>query len=50
MNWNELWMKLFGTVEWLGLNIGFWAALTAVLLIVFLMNLVFWSMKPKRKS
>ena len=23
MNWKELWMTLFGTTEWLGLNIGF---------------------------
>ena len=34
MNWKELWMTLFGTTEWLGLNIGFWVALAAVLLIV----------------
>lgn len=50
MNWNELWIKLFGTVDWMGVNMGFWVALAVVLLIVFLMNLVFWSMKPKRKS
>ena len=47
MNWKELWMTLFGTTEWLGLNIGFWVALAAVLLIVILMNVLFWSMKPK---
>ena len=45
MNWKELWMTLFGTTEWFGLNIGFWVALAAVLLI--LMNVLFWSMKPK---
>ena len=47
MNWKELWMTLFGTTEWLGLNMGFWVALAAVLLIVILMNVLFWSMKPK---
>ena len=47
MNWKELWMTLFGTTEWLGLNIGFWVAFAAVLLIVILMNVLFWSMKPK---
>ena len=26
---------------------GFWVALAAVLLIVILMNVLFWSMKPK---
>ena len=31
MNWKELWMTLFGTTEWLGLNMGFWVALAAVL-------------------
>ena len=40
-------MTLFGTTEWLGLNMGFWVALAAVLLIVILMNVLFWSMKPK---
>ena len=52
MNWKELWMTLFGTTEWLGLNIGFWVAMAVVILIVIVMNVVFWSMKPKadRKS
>ena len=48
MNWKELWMTLFGTTEWLGLNIGFWVAMAVVLLIVIVMNIVFWSMKPKK--
>ena len=47
MNWKEIWMTLFGTTEWLGLNIGFWVAMAVVLLIVIVMNVVFWSMKPK---
>lgn len=50
MNWKELWMTLFGTTEWLGLNMGFWVALAAVLLIVILMNVLFWSMKPKTEN
>lgn len=47
MNWKELWMTLFGTTEWLGLNIGFWAAMVVVISIVIVMNVVFWSMKPR---
>ena len=47
MNWKELWMTLFGTTKWLGLNIGFWVAMAVVLLIVIIMIVVFWSMKPK---
>ncbi|PLT81129.1 hypothetical protein [Mediterraneibacter gnavus] len=47
MNWKEIWMTFFGTTEWLGLNIGFWVSMAAVVLIVILMNVVFWSMKPR---
>ena len=47
MNWKEIWMTLFGTTEWLGLNIGFWVSMAVVVLIVIVMNIVFWSMKPK---
>ena len=48
MKWTELWIKLFGTTEYLGLNMGFWVSLALVLLIVFLMNVVFWGMKPRK--
>ncbi|MCD7872691.1 MAG: hypothetical protein LUG21_05235 [Clostridiales bacterium] len=50
MTWKELSMSLFGTTEWLGLNIGFWVSMAVVLLIVILMNVVFWCMKPKSGS
>ena len=23
MNWTQIWMDVFGTTEWLGLNMGF---------------------------
>lgn len=39
---------LFGTFEWLGLNIGFWVSMAVVVIIVILMNVVFWSMKQKK--
>ena len=48
MNWNKIWMSLFGTFEWLGLNIGFWVSMAVVVIIVILINVVFWSMKPKK--
>ncbi len=48
MKWNEIWMKLFGTTQWLGLNMGFWVSLAVVALIVVVMNVVFWSMEPKK--
>ncbi|MCD7805043.1 MAG: hypothetical protein LUH03_07860 [Oscillospiraceae bacterium] len=46
----EIWMKLFGTTEFLGLNIGFWVSMAVVAVIVVLMNVVFWGMKPKEKD
>lgn len=50
MTWSKLWMDLFGSTSFCGIDIGFWAALSAVLLIVILMNAVFWGIKPKKKS
>lgn len=47
MNWVDFWMKLFGTTELLGLNMGFWASMAVVALIVIFMNVIFWNMKPK---
>lgn len=46
MNWTQIWMDLFGTTEWLGLNMGLWVANGVVLVVVVIMNVVFWSMKP----
>ncbi len=47
MNWMNLWMKLFGRGELLGLDMGFWVSMIVVAIIVIVMNVVFWSMKPK---
>lgn len=47
MTWTNLWMDLFGRTSFCGIDMGFWVALSAVLLIVILMNAVFWGMKPK---
>lgn len=47
MNWGNLWMKFFGTTEFLGLNMGFWISMAVVALIIILMNIVFWNMIPK---
>lgn len=50
MNWATIWMKLFGITSFLGINMGFWFGMAVVLLIVVLMNVVFWSMKPRRQD
>ena len=47
MNWTNLWLHLFGTTNWLGLNLGFWVATGLVLLLVLLMNVVFWALPPR---
>ncbi len=49
INWKSLWMLLFGRCEFLGLNMGFWVSMAAVLLIVIVMHVVFWSLKPLKK-
>lgn len=43
VNWIALWMKIIGTTEFLGLNMGFWVSMAVVALIVIIMNVVFWS-------
>ena len=48
VNWGPLWLEMFGTTEILSLDMGFWVSMTAVALIVIVMNVVFWSMKPKK--
>ena len=48
MNWTEIWMDLFGTTSFLGVDVGFWVAMAVVTLIVLLMNGIFWGMKPKK--
>ena len=50
MRWNLIWMHLFGTTTLVGLNMGFWVALGAVLLLVAAMNVLFWTRKPKTPS
>jgi uncharacterized membrane protein len=50
MNLNHIWMNLFGTTQWFGINIGFWVSMFVIAMVVVVMNVVFWGMKPKRKA
>lgn len=50
MIWSKLWMDLFGRTSFLGIDMGFWAAMSVVLLIVIVINAVFWGMKPKAQD
>lgn len=47
MDWNKIWLSLFGTTSLFDINMGFWVSLFFVILIVVMMNIVFWSLKPK---
>ena len=46
MNWNNMWNILFNRTELFGINMGFGVCLLVITIIVILMNVVFWSMKP----
>ena len=48
VHWTSIWMSLFGTTSFLGLDMGFWVSMGISLLVAILMNHVFWGMKPKR--
>ena len=50
MNFSNLWLTLFGTTTWLGLDIGFWVSMGISVLVAVVMNIVFWSMKPYNKT
>ena len=50
INWANIWLKLFGTTQWMGIDIGFWVSMLLCALIVVVMNVVFWGMKPKRND
>lgn len=41
-------MNLFGATSFFGINMGFWVGIAVVLLIVVIMNVIFWSMKPQK--
>jgi hypothetical protein len=45
-NWNVVWLKVFGRIEWLGIDIGFWLSAALCLLAIAAINLVCWSVSP----
>lgn len=49
MNWAAIWIKLFGRTSFCSIDMGFWVGMAAVLLLVLLLNGIFWGMKPKEK-
>lgn len=49
MNWKALWMSIFHQTDFMGLNIGFWVAISLVVLIVVCMNVFAWNSSRKTK-
>lgn len=47
---SNLWIKLFGTMTFAGINLGFWAGMAVVGLFVIIENIVFWSMRPVHRA
>ena len=50
VNWTNIWLHLFGTTTWLGVDIGFWISMGVSLLVAILMVIVFWGAKPCKKK
>ncbi|MCD8316521.1 MAG: hypothetical protein LUB61_03850 [Eggerthellaceae bacterium] len=57
IEWEPIWLNIFGTTTFLGLNIGFWVTMAIVAIIVIIQNIVFWKgfkrfgeWKPKHKD
>ena len=46
MNWTKIWMTVFGTTTWMGLDMGFWVSMGISLLVAIAMVVVFWNTKP----
>lgn len=49
MNWTNIWLELFNTTEFLGIDMGFWVSMGITLVIVIFMNIIFWSQKSYKK-
>ena len=45
----NLWIKLFGTTKFMGLDMGFWVSIAVVIVVVILMNVIFWNMELTEK-
>lgn len=49
MRWTSLYMKIFGTTKFFGIDIGFWIVVVICLFIMVGMNLLLWKKKPLKK-
>lgn len=50
MNWATIWINLFGTTSFLGIDMDFWVGMGVVSLIAIIMNVVFWGMKSPKSN
>lgn len=49
MKWMVFFSDWLGRTEFFGIDLGFWAGMCAVVLMVLVMNLIVWSRKPKKE-
>ena len=52
MNWANIWMHIFGTTTFMGIDMGFWVSMGISAIVAFSMIIGFWCTKPydKRKT
>ena len=49
MNWVQIWMKIFGTTTFMGIDMGFWVSMGISAIVAFSMIIGFWCTKPYDK-
>ena len=49
MNWTSIWMHIFGTTTFMGIDMGFWVSMGISAIVAFSMIIGFWCTKPYDK-
>ena len=49
MNWTNSLDKIIWNNEVMGLDMGFWVSIAVVIVVVILMNVIFWNMELTEK-
>lgn len=49
MNWTNIWMSIFGTTTFMGIDMGFWVSMGISALVALSMIIGFWCTKPYDK-
>lgn len=49
MNWTSIWMHIFGTTTFMGIDMGFWVSMGISVIVALSMIIGFWCTKPYDK-